>query len=76
MVVSNYLWVDEVYVGYGLTRKIGLGLGLKGLSSFNAHHCVKNVCYTGLLLSSDHGVSSLIAVDRISPSRADTRGEL
>jgi len=34
-VVFNYLWVDEVYIGYLWTRKIGLGLGLKGLSLFN-----------------------------------------
>jgi len=36
-VVFNYLGVHEVYVGYLLTRKIvlGLGLGLKGLTSSN-----------------------------------------
>ena len=34
-VVFNYLGVDEVYIGYLLTQKIVLGLGLKGLSSFN-----------------------------------------
>jgi len=36
--VFNYLRVDEVYIGYLWTRKIvlGIGIGLKGLSSVSA----------------------------------------
>ena len=34
-IVFNYSGIDEVYIGYLWTRKIVLGLGLKGLYSFN-----------------------------------------